>query len=105
MRIFYMCYVHNVPEYIKKTFLPSNLFHKSFRWMLSQSKPSHTKQNQTLPYFTKPNQNRIFSKTAKKKSDLNETFTKASDGCCLKLILTILSQTKPYHTKPTLNFL
>ena len=32
------------------------------------------------------------------KSDPNETFTEASDGCCLKPNLTIPSQTNPYQT-------
>ena len=37
--------------------------------------------------------------------DLDETFTEALDGCSLEPNLTILSQTKPKNTKPTLNLL
>ena len=35
----------------------------------------------------------------------HETFTEASDGCSLEPNQTILSQTKPKNTKPTLNLL
>ena len=37
--------------------------------------------------------------------DLDETFTEASDGCSLEPNQTILSQTKPKNTEPTLNLL
>jgi len=88
-------------------------FHRSFSWMLSQTRPNHTIPYQTLPIQTncisslkQPKQIRswwkfhrsfrwMFSQTKhnltkptlnllwnpKTKSDLDETFTEASDGC------------------------
>ena len=86
--------------------------------MLSKTKPNHTKPNQTIPYQammklsqrlqmdvvsnktypyqSKPTLNLHLN--SQNKSDLDETFTEASDGCCLKPNLTIPSQTKPYQT-------
>ena len=50
--------------------------------------------SQTKPYQA----NTKSSLNSQNKSDLNETFTEASDGYCLKPNLAILSQTKPYQT-------
>ena len=57
-------------------------FHRTFRWMFSQTKPN-------LP---NPSLNLLWN--LKTKSDLDKTFTEASDGCCLKPNQTIQNQTK-----------
>ena len=83
---------HLIPPHPTNNFLEQSKqvrfwwnFHSCFRWMLSQTRPNHTK-----PYQTKPTVK--FLCYSPNKLDLNEIFAVAVDGYCLKP-----EQTKPYQ--------
>ena len=69
----------------------------------NQAKPYPTKPNHTKPNHTKPTLNLLYPKQptvlpglvwyGKVWFDIDETFTEASDGCCLKPNLTIPNET------------
>ena len=69
-------------------------FHRTFWWMLSQTRPNHSKPYHTKPYHIKPNQTNF-------KSSLKQPKQVRSSWNFQRAFRWRLSQTKPYHINQT----